>query len=773
MRKLKVKGISLQNIIIALVAFIICAESVGYALFHEKLNINGSAKFNMDGIVYIDSITLKSVTNAMETTSPTYEGTNVSFSVKYDVDDHTDNYEITYHIKIVNDSSYDYVFTGDNVNASINVEDGSIVDLYLDGITFGDTINKKSTKEFDVTIALFPNTDNTSYDVTTDIDIKCEDENEDTGRLLAGVSFPADKTGDLTGNNEYAHFKVAVSNSYSYEKTFNIFTNSSLFKITDATGSVLSSFTIPANKDEEYDIYVSLKPDPILPNTQERLTIMVNSTGDGDISAGNVKLLVDRNYAEDKIPPTISNVKAVQNSDDKSVTVTWDGTDNASVVSYTVLVYNNGNNLLGTYYTTADETFKDITLDEGTYYFKVYGIDSSGNTASSSDISNATTSSGSCSKSSNYTFKWNAKVSYDLDDLTSNGITSVKLGSKLTVTLTASGSDNAPSSITVTMGGKTLSSRTDYSYSRGSNNKVGTLTINNVTGDVTITASAASTCLVEGTKIKLANGKYKNIEDITYYDLLAVWDYDNGKITYEYPAWIENTNKTNHYTKVTFSDNTTLKFVGYHGLYNKDLEKFVSVDNVNEFYAGSNVLKVNDKTNKLETVKVTNIEDVIENVNYYHVVSTRYYNVLANNIITTDGTVMLSNLYGFDNNLKWLNKNNIKKYTYDDFKDIVPYSMYNSLRMYEAANLDIDIDSFKVYLLNNQLKDSMMKKPMNIYGKNIYIINFNGKTSYVLEGTEVTVPGSKDKYLSTLDNKIYKSGDKVEVYNSIYFENLS
>lgn len=773
MRKLKVKGISLQNIIIALVAFIICAESVGYALFHEKLNINGSAKFNMDGIVYIDSITLKSVTNAMETTSPTYEGTNVSFSVKYDVDDHTDNYEITYHIKIVNDSSYDYVFTGDNVNASINVEDGSIVDLYLDGITFGDTINKKSTKEFDVTIALFPNTDNTSYDVTTDIDIKCEDENEDTGRLLAGVSFPADKTGDLTGNNEYAHFKVAVSNSYSYEKTFNIFTNSSLFKITDATGSALPSFTIPANKDEEYDIYVSLKPDPILPNTQERLTIMVNSTGDGDISAGNVKLLVDRNYVEDKIPPTISNVKAVQNSDDKSVTVTWDGTDNASVVSYTVLVYNNRNNLLGTYYTTADETFKDITLDEGTYYFKVYGIDSSGNTASSSDISNATTSSGSCSKSSNYTFKWNAKVSYDLDDLTSNGITSVKLGSKLTVTLTASGSDNAPSSITVTMGGKTLSSRTDYSYSRGSNNKVGTLTINSVTGDVTITASAASTCLVEGTKIKLANGKYKNIEDITYYDLLAVWDYDNGKITYEYPAWIENTNKTNHYTKVTFSDNTTLKFVGYHGLYNKDLEKFVSVDNVNEFYAGSNVLKVNDKTNKLETVKVTNIEDVIENVNYYHVVSTRYYNVLANNIITTDGTVMLSNLYGFDNNLKWLNKNNIKKYTYDDFKDIVPYSMYNSLRMYEAANLDIDIDSFKVYLLNNQLKDSMMKKPMNIYGKNIYIINFNGKTSYVLEGTEVTVPGSKDKYLSTLDNKIYKSGDKVEVYNSIYFENLS
>lgn len=770
------KKINIEIVIIVLFILILCAESIGYALFHENLSLSGHSKFNKDGTVYIDSITLKELTNALEISSPTYEGTNVAFNVKYNVTDHSDTYEITYHIKIVNDSSYDYVFSGDNVNAAINVNDGSVVDLFLQGISFGDSIRKKSTKEFDVVIALYPNTDNTSYDVTTDIDIECEDKNEDVGRLLAGVSFPSDKLGDLTGSNTLAHFKVAVSNSYTYEKTFNFYVNSNLFELADASGNALGSFTIAENSEAEYDVYVKLKPNPILPNAQEKLTIMVNSSGDGNISAGNIKLLVDKNAADDKIPPTISNVTATQNSDENSVTVTWNGSDNASVASYTVLVYNTSNSLLGTYYTVADENFIDLNLNEGSYYFKVYGIDSSGNTASTSDINNATTSAGTCSKSSNYTFKWIATVSYDLDDLTSNNITSVKLGNTLTVTLRATGLDSAPSSITVTMGGKTLSSRTDYSYSRGSNNKVGTLTIDNVTGDVTITASAISACLVEGTKVKLANGEYKNIEDINYYDLLAVWDYDNGKITYEYPAWIEKSKKTNHYTKVTFSDNTVLKFVGYHGIYNKDLNKFVSIDNVDEFYVGATVLKVNSKTNKLETVKVTSIDDVIDSVNYYHVVSSRYYNVIANDIITTDGTTILSNLYGFDKNLKWINKDNITNYTYEDFKDIVPYYMYNALRMYEAANLKeygLDLNSFKGYLLKNQLNEDMVLPYPSIFDRNLYVININGINIYLAEGSKFVIPGNNNEYLSTLDNKIYRSGDEIDIHNSIYFRKLS
>ena len=38
-------------------------------------------------------------------------------------------------------------------------------------------------------------------------------------------------------------------------------------------------------------------------------------------------------------------------------------------------------------------------------------------------------------------------------------------------------------------------------------------------------------------------------------------------------------------------------------------------------------------------------------------VSTRYYNIVANGILTTDDAVILSNLYGFNNDISWKNRN--------------------------------------------------------------------------------------------------------------------
>ena len=60
-------------------------------------------------------------------------------------------------------------------------------------------------------------------------------------------------------------------------------------------------------------------------------------------------------------------------------------------------------------------------------------------------------------------------------------------------------------------------------------------------------------------------------------------------------------------------------------------------------YAGNTDLEI--KNNQIDYVYVTNIENVEKNVKYYHVVSTRYYNIIANDILTTDDAVVLSNLY--------------------------------------------------------------------------------------------------------------------------------
>ena len=76
-------------------------------------------------------------------------------------------------------------------------------------------------------------------------------------------------------------------------------------------------------------------------------------------------------------------------------------------------------------------------------------------------------------------------VTYSLTGLTHNGAANATAGSNYAVTLTASAGYTRPSSITVTVGGTTLTSGTHYTYSSG------TLTIKAqyVTGAITITAA--------------------------------------------------------------------------------------------------------------------------------------------------------------------------------------------------------------------------------------------------------------------------------------------
>ena len=166
------------------------------------------------------------------------------------------------------------------------------------------------------------------------------------------------------------------------------------------------------------------------------------------------------------------------------------------------------------------------------------------------------------------------------------------------------------------------------------------------------------------------------------------------------------------YRVTRFDDGTELKTAGWHGVFDVDQNAFVSIDGEG-FGVGSRIYKVNEN-DELEIITVTEIEIVEEEVNYYHVVSSKYYNIIANSVITTDGAVYLSNLYGFDENIKWpeLRQEVISDpdnlYTYADFEDIgLPLRMFEELRMAEAKYLasvyGITLEAFKGYLISNQL----------------------------------------------------------------------
>ena len=143
-------------------------------------------------------------------------------------------------------------------------------------------------------------------------------------------------------------------------------------------------------------------------------------------------------------------------------------------------------------------------------------------------------------------FKWGYEVTFSLSHLskTSGTTSTAYIDQDYTASLQVSGwgyelpsSSTYKNRISIKMNGVTLTPETDFTYDAN----YGRINIPNVTGKIEITATADGNgwCLAEGTKVLLANGTYKNIENINYDDLLLVYSYETGKFVEEYPIWIE------------------------------------------------------------------------------------------------------------------------------------------------------------------------------------------------------------------------------------------
>jgi hypothetical protein len=335
------------------------------------------------------------------------------------------------------------------------------------------------------------------------------------------------------------------------------------------------------------------------------------------------------------------------------------------------------------------------------------------------------------------------------------------------------------------MGNRNLTRGTDYTYS--ANN--GRITINNVSGNITITANGTrnAICLVEGTKVLMANNRYKNIEDINYDDLMYVWGHDTGHLEAEYPIWIEKVSTVNEYLKTTFSDGTTLSTSGDHGVYNYDLGMFVSVLDRDNYHVGSTVAKI--KNGKISKVKITKLETVKKKVKLYHIISNRYFNIIGNDVLTTDRTLMISNLYGFTNNITWSkvrkdfisNENNL--YKYEEFS-FMPYYLFKGLRIPEGKflvdNNFISYEEFILYLtIYPANKDYYRAVEVDKNNNRLWMVttsfdmvNDKNKDRYkVKEGSIYTLPNKRNVkcFRSSIDKKCYKANDKVKIYSGTHF----
>ena len=779
---------SKYNIMGFLVITILLFMSVGFALYNQDLGLNGNVILKKQGKLEIVSASIveSESTNITDYSNPTIDGLNLSFKLTSS----NQNSEATYLIEINNGSLLDYTFTDFPFTASTNTSDNvNITTVITDTTTNevlnpGDVLAAGKSKIYKVKFTIV--TDTTDKEIN--IDGNASFSSDSTGSILASIT---PSSGNLQGTNTITCFTLNVANTYTYNRNFTLTSSNENILLVDKSGNSLDTKKIDANSTSEYEICTMTSKNSSFLSDETSTTITLKSTGIKDVTVGELTLKVDIDViATDKEIPTVGNVVISipeENTTEGQATITWDRIDSggSSITNYYIILYNSDTNTSTTYETKSSLTSYSLTnMTEGNYYAKVYGVDEAGNIGSSY-CDSATTENGYCSISNTTNLKWKYTITYSLSNLQHDNSTSTTdtatIYQSYSTTLalnTTSTWYSMPSSVTIEMGGTTLTSGTDYTYDSSS----GKITINKITGDVTITASANYSCLVKGTKITLANGNTKNIEDITYNDLLLVWNYETGNYTYEYPIWIEKGKTTKTYQKITFSDGTILKTVGKHGVFSKDINAFVSVSDSNNFKIGTKVAKL-DKNNKIKYIKVTNIETIHEETEYYHVVSTRYYNIFANNILTTDGTVILSNLYQFGNNINWTNRNynKLSLYDYSLFSDIMPYYMFKGLRVEEGKVLEkyLDYNTFKKYLSNNQLNKDMLLKPnTDNSGNRLWMITtsddklINTNNYLFKEGTYYILKKPKNgfKYwYNTADGKYYSPNDIIRVEYGMHF----
>lgn len=773
----------INTILTCLFVAVLCFMTVGFAAYGQILDLGGTITLQPQGSVRITDVVFDESHSEHASADPTFTDNSVDFNLSFTaINSQSATYTASFNITIQNDTFYNQIFSVPDYSPAIHkngvlVEDADL-NFVINGISNGDSIPSGESVTFTVVFTFIPSESDT---YTVDEDMEVEFNDEQTGQMFASIS--GSTTGNLRSPNTRAAFTVTVINTFDYDRNFTLtLMNNPNFYLANADGSRPVTRTIAANTTQDFVVYVHAN-DPTMHYSSDyvRANIYLQSNGISDINAGRITLLVDKIViVTDTEAPIISNLTATQQNVDGELLLSWNAEDESTIDNFTIMVYSgtvSNGTLINTITTMDDETSYTLTgLSDGNYFFKVYGTDAHGNTATQTEIANATTSSGHVMRTNSVSYVWTFSIQYNLTNVkSSNTATSIKIGQTYTTTLSAqNNNNNHPGSVTITMGGTTLST-SSYSY----NSRTGALSIPNVTGNLVITASYSNTCLIEGTQISLWNGGTKKIEDIDYDDLLKVWSYDIGRFVPGYPIWIEKEHSSESYQIISFSDGTTLGTVGYHSIFNYDLGRFVSVDNPTEFYVGVRVLK--DNSNHLEPVMVEKITTINQSIRYYNVVSTYYFNAVANNILTADGMSIISNLYGFTEDLRWPDSRTTLMQTpgalYNESQfSRVPHYAFRGLRIAEAGIIRdyfpaTELEGFlSDYLLGEGMLKPQTLKPdvmsTDLSSDRYWLYNIGGKEKLVKEGSVQLIPNGA--WFNTSDGKTYHGGDKLQIWTSVY-----
>ncbi|MDY2902239.1 MAG: hypothetical protein SOU07_02185, partial [Bacilli bacterium] len=131
---------------------------------------------------------------------------------------------------------------------------------------------------------------------------------------------------------------------------------------------------------------------------------------------------------------------------------------------------------------------------------------------------------------------------------------------------------------------------------------------------------------------------------------------------------------------IHFDNDTTLKIVSEHGLYDLDLNKYVYINenNVSSYINHRFVSAIQENhVYVTKPIKLTSYSITYENIKVYNPASVWHLNLVANDILTLSAGMV--NFFEYDQNMKYneeLMRQDIEKYglyTYEDIIILIEY----------------------------------------------------------------------------------------------------
>lgn len=151
--------------------------------------------------------------------------------------------------------------------------------------------------------------------------------------------------------------------------------------------------------------------------------------------------------------------------------------------------------------------------------------------------------------------------------------------------------------------------------------------------------SKADACLVPGTRITLADGSYKNVEDITDKDILLVWDIVESGWKKAPVLFVEHDpEEEREVIELEFDNNINLGIIDDHGLFNITLMKYVYIKTLEDamqyvghefFYCGPECC--------IKKLKLNNVTVSRKKITAHSPCTAKHLCVIANDLLTMPG----------------------------------------------------------------------------------------------------------------------------------------